>query len=56
LTPEIAGKFVEAWISANVTNVPGLEDLSREIERLACGFLTRATENKKPAAFAAGFT
>jgi len=77
---ENAGKFVEEWVSANVTNVPGLEDLSREIERLAClmtadareigisggdidravgdidEFLTRAYENKKPAAFAAGFT
>ena len=77
---ENAGKFVAEWVSANVTNVPGLEDLSREIERLAClitadareigisggdidravgdidEFLTRAYENKKPAAFAAGFT
>ncbi|HEY4078925.1 MAG TPA: hypothetical protein VGM26_18495 [Rhizomicrobium sp.] len=77
---ETAGKFVEGWVSANVTNVPGLEDLPREIERLAClmtadardagisggeidravgdidEFLTRAYENKKPAAFAADFT
>jgi hypothetical protein len=76
---ETAGKFVEGWVCANVTNVPGLEDLPREIERLAClmtadardagisgreieravgdidEFLTRAYENKKPAAFAAGF-
>jgi hypothetical protein len=77
---ETAGKFVAEWISANVANVPGLEDLPREVERLACQmtadarqagisggeinravgdideFLTRAYENKKPAAFAAGFT
>jgi hypothetical protein len=77
---ENAGKFAEGWVSANVTNVPGLEDLPREIERLAClmtadaresgisggdidravgdldDYLTRAYENKKPAAFAAGFT
>jgi hypothetical protein len=75
-----AGEFARGWVSANVANVPGLEDLPREIERLAClmtsdardagisggeidravgdidDFLTRAYENKKPAAFAAGFT
>jgi hypothetical protein len=75
-----AGNFSEEWVSANVTNVPGLEDLPREIERLAClmtadardagisggeiyravgdidEYLTRAYENTKPAAFAAGFT
>ncbi len=72
--------FAQEWVLSNVTNVPGLSDLAREVDRLAAkmtadarlagisggelartvgdidDYLTREYENKKPAAFAAGFT
>ena len=30
-----AGQFAQEWVSSNVINVPGLDDLPREVERLA---------------------
>ena len=39
-----AGQFAQEWVSSNVINVPGLDDLPREVERLASQMTADARE------------
>jgi hypothetical protein len=39
-----AGKFAREWILSNINNVPDVDDLPREIDRMACQMTADARE------------
>ncbi len=41
---EKAGNFAQEWVSSNVINVPGLDDVPRGVERLASQMTADARE------------